>query len=254
MLFSCFNFKCYQDQTLELFEDIQAVIGNNGSGKSTLCEALSILVNAHNPHHTRWQEKHTFQKDNEVNQNWALRLRLGEYFFQTIYERSAASPKWYLEDQSTNRQKYENAMPYRAFWIQSDHLRVISGEPSERRNFLDEVLAFASPEYEKILQRYRTALTSRNKVIETILEKNATRSDLHAWDMLLAENAIHIIKERARFFQWLEKCSIDNLSLPGSVTITLRERHPLNEHSQKAFLTLLDSYRERDLVVGRTTV
>lgn len=100
--------------------------------------------------------------------NWALRLRLGEYFFQTIYDGNTASPKWYLEDRPTTRQKYEDSMPYRAFWIQSDHLRIISGEPSERRNFLDEILAFASPEYEKILQKYRTALTSRNKVIEAI--------------------------------------------------------------------------------------
>lgn len=63
MQLSLFNFKCYQEQTLELFEDIQVVIGNNGSGKSTLCEALSILVNARNPHHTRWQEKNSFRNN-----------------------------------------------------------------------------------------------------------------------------------------------------------------------------------------------
>jgi len=80
-----------------------------------------------------------------------------------------------LDEQSSSKPKYEDKMPYRAFWIQSDHLRVISGEPSERRNFLDEMLVFASPLYDKILKNYRTALTSRNRVIQSILDKEATK-------------------------------------------------------------------------------
>ena len=80
-----------------------------------------------------------------------------------------------LDEQSSSKPKYEDKMTYRAFWIQSDHLRVISGEPSERRNFLDEMLTFASPVYDKILRNYRTALTSRNRVIQSILDHEATK-------------------------------------------------------------------------------
>jgi predicted ATPase len=53
----------------EFSNDIQIVIGNNGSGKSTLCEAMSILLNASNSHHTHWEEKTSFLKEvprNEV--------------------------------------------------------------------------------------------------------------------------------------------------------------------------------------------
>lgn len=94
-------------------------------------------------------------------------------------------------------------MPYRAFWIQSDHLRVISGEPSERRNFLDDMLSFACYGYDKILRDYRTALTSRNRVIQSILEGNAQKSDLSSWNTLLAQYAVQVITERRKFFQWL---------------------------------------------------
>ena len=159
-----------------------------------------------------------------------------------------------MSEQSCSKPKYEDKMPYRAFWIQSDHLRVISGEPSERRNFLDEMLVFASPIYDKIQKNYRTALTSRNRVIQAILDKEATKSDLSSWNTLLAEYAVQVIHERRKFFTWFQKQSLDHLDLPGPVKIELLERHPLSDVTKEQFLKLLADYTERDLVVGRTTV
>ena len=163
-----------------------------------------------------------------------------------------------MGEQSCSKPKYEDKMPYRAFWIQSDHLRVISGEPSERRNFLDDMLTFASPGYEKILRNYRTALTSRNRVIQSILDREARKEDLSSWNTLLAEYAVQVIHERRKFFTWLERSTFNvqrlTLSLPGPVKIELSERHPLEEITKEAFLKLLTDYTERDLVVGRTTV
>lgn len=59
----CYQFKHYRNQTLELRASLQVIVGNNGSGKSTLCEALSIMANASNPHHTSWEEKTSFLKE-----------------------------------------------------------------------------------------------------------------------------------------------------------------------------------------------
>lgn len=249
MKLSLYNFKSYNDIYLELHESLQVVVGNNGSGKSTLCEAVSILVNASNPHHTSWEEKSSFGAS-----EWALRFELGEVLFQSIFDGQNRSPKWHMDESSCSKPKYEDKMPYRAFWIQSDHLRVISGEPSERRNFLDDMLTFASPGYENILRNYRTALTSRNRVIQSILDKEARKEDLSSWNTLLAEYAVQVIRERRAFFTWFQTQSLDHLDLPGPVRIELSERHPLAEITKEAFLKLLADYTERDLVVGRTTV
>lgn len=249
MKLSLYNFKSYNDIHLELHESLQVVVGNNGSGKSTLCEALSILINASNPHHTSWEEKSSFGAS-----EWALRFELGEVLFQSIFDGQNRSPKWHMDESSCSKPKYEDKMPYRAFWIQSDHLRVISGEPSERRNFLDDMLTFASPGYEKILRNYRTALTSRNRVIQSILDKEARKEDLSSWNTLLADYAVQVIRERRTFFVWFQTQSLNHLDLPGPVRIELSERHPLEEITKEAFLKLLADYTERDLVVGRTTV
>jgi len=253
MHLSLYQFKHYSNKVLELHEGLQVVVWNNGSGKSTLCEALSIIINASNPHHTSWEQKASFGQS-----EWALRMELWEILFQAIFDGKNRSPKWMLDEQSSSKPKYEDKMPYRAFWIQSDHLRVISGEPSERRNFLDEMLVFASPLYDKILKNYRTALTSRNRVIQSILDKEATKWDLSSWNTLLAEYAVQVIHERRKFFEWLERSTFNvqrsTLGLPGLVKIDLLERHPLTQVTKEHFLKLLADYTERDLVVGRTTV
>ena len=71
MKLSLYQFKHYSDISLEISENLQIVVGNNGSGKSTLCEAVSILINASNPHHTSWEEKSSFGTS-----EWALRFEL----------------------------------------------------------------------------------------------------------------------------------------------------------------------------------
>jgi hypothetical protein len=146
---------------------------------------------------------------------WALRLQLGEVLFQSVFDGNNTSPKWYMDESSCSKPKYEDKMPCRAFWIQSDHLRVISGEPSERRNFLDEMLTFASPGYARILRNYRTALTSRNRVIQSIQDKEARKEDLSSWNILLAQYAVQVIDERRKFFEWSKHstCNIQHLTL-----------------------------------------
>lgn len=249
MKLSLYQFKHYSNKTLEVSDSLQVFVGNNGSGKSTLCEALSILINASNPHHTNWEGKTSFGQS-----EWALRFEVWDVLFQSLFDGNNRSPKWYMDESSCSKPRYEDKMPYRAFWIQSDHLRVISGEPSERRNFLDDMLVFASPGYDKILRNYKTALTSRNRVIQSILDKEARKEDLSSWNTLLAEYAVQVISVRRKFFTWFQTQSLTHLSLPGPVKIELTERHPLTETTKVNFLNLLADYSERDLVVGRTTV
>ena len=39
------NFRGYTDQTIELYDDLNVIIGKNDVGKSTILEALEIFFN-----------------------------------------------------------------------------------------------------------------------------------------------------------------------------------------------------------------
>ncbi len=144
-------------------------------------------------------------------------------------------------------------MPFRAFWIESDHVRVILGDPSNRRNFLDEMLSYASPLYAETQKKYHTIIATRNKVIQNIYDKNAHENELDTWDLLFAEETHKIREERHRFFSWLEEQKNTSLHLPGETRIQLVERHPV-ERNVGALVHLLKEYRKRDLAVGHTTL
>ena len=225
------------------------LVGENGAGKSTFCEAMMIALNAENPHHTNWSEKTTFGLT-----DWSLRLQDGEEFHSVVYDGITKSPKWYSRDQSTTRPKYNASLPSCALWIQSDHLRVISGEPSERRAFLDDMLASADMHYGHLLKNYRTAISQRNKVIQDIQEGFLNRRDIVSWNTLLAQSAVPLILQRRKMFAWIARLPDESLHLPGPTRVVLIERHPLQEVTVESFLNLLKEYEDRDIIVGKTTI
>lgn len=185
--------------------------------------------------------------------DWSLRLQ-DEEIHAVVYDGNTRSPKWYYRDQSTTRPKYSASLPSCALWIQSDHLRVISGEPGERRGFLDDMLASADMQYGHILKNYRTAISQRNKVIQDIQEGTLHRRDLASWNTLLAQNAVPLILHRRKMFDWISHLPDESLHLPGPTRVLLLERHPLEDVTVESFLKLLKEYEDRDVIVGKTTV
>lgn len=225
------------------------LIGENGAGKSTFCEAVMIGINAENPHHTHWSEKTTFGMN-----DWAIRLFQNDELHSVVYDGVTRSPKWHYRDQNTTRQKYSDTSSYCALWIQSDHLRVISGEPGERRAFLDDMLASADRQYATLLRNYRTSVSQRNKVLQNIQEGLMLRKDLASWNTLLAQNAIPLITQRHAMFHWMGSFSDEILHLPGPIQVNLIERHPLTDNTVAHYLALIQQFEDRDVIVGKTTI
>lgn len=249
MQISLYHFKNHTEKTFTVWDGIQMLIWENGSGKSTFCEAMMVALNAENPHHTNWSEKSSFG-----TADWSLRLQTGEEPHAVIYDGNTKTPKWYYRESAISRQKYGASLPSCALWIQSDHLRVISWEPGERRWFLDDMLASADIHYGYLLKNYRTAITQRNKVLQNIQEWLMQKKDLASWNTLLAQSAVPLILQRRQMFAWISNLQDESLHLPGPTRVILIERHPLAEVTADNFLKLLKEYEDRDSIVGKTTV
>ncbi len=249
MQISLYHFKNHTEKTFTVWDGFQMLIGENGSGKSTFCEAMIVSINANNPHHTSWWEKSQFGTT-----DWSIRIEDDEQFYAVIYDGNTKSPKWFYGEHNTTRQKYTDSLPYSALWIQSDHLRVISWDPSERREFLDSMLASADGTYGHILKNFRTAITQRNKALQNIQEGLMQKKDLTSWNRLLAQYAVPLIIQRRKVFEWLQTLKNDATYLPWATQISLIEKHPLSEEIPENFLALLTEYEDRDIIVGKTTV
>lgn len=243
------QFKNHHQTDYTLSEGIQVVIGENGSGKSTLCEAISILCNAHNIHDTSWWEKSTF-----ATQGWSIRGHHHDDIWSSICEPTLTRPRWYIWEKSISRNAYLASVQYRTLWITSDHLRILTSEPSVRRNFLSTVLSIAHPDYEAHLKKYQRALVQRNKVLQMLLDGQGHPRDLVPWEHIITEHAIVIMRYHRGFFAWLDMQPGIELSIPGELHISLVERHVLSDLSPNTYLQHIETYLDRDRRAGRTTV
>jgi DNA replication and repair protein RecF len=94
--------------------------------------------------------------------------------------------------------------------------------PSLRREFLDNILTNAYPEYDKLLKDYRKILKHRNKLLKNIRENKSNRDEIIFWNTQFVEKACEVYKYRFTVIKFLEthiktakeyfKGKIDNIS------------------------------------------
>jgi DNA replication and repair protein RecF len=81
-----------------------------------------------------------------------------------------------------------------------EHLDLVAGQPSLRRQFLDEVLVQTDRAYQRSLHLYQKALRQRNALLRQVQETGARDEQAFAyWDDLLILHGKSIAKKRQEF-------------------------------------------------------
>ena len=81
-------------------------------------------------------------------------------------------------------------------------VELVGGSPTERRRFLDIMLATTSPRYLPALQRYRAALVRRNATLREVARHGHSPARIAVWEPALAEAAATLWVERVRWTRW----------------------------------------------------
>lgn len=80
-------------------------------------------------------------------------------------------------------------------------VELVVGAPSERRRFIDVVLALTSPRYLAALQTYRAALARRNAALRMAGRGERGEESVAVWEPALAETGAVLLRERV---EWME--------------------------------------------------
>jgi DNA replication and repair protein RecF len=78
-------------------------------------------------------------------------------------------------------------------------LELVSGAPSERRRYIDLVLALTDRKYLHALQHYRANLARRNAALRNATRRGASDAEVSVWEPALAEHGSRLIEARARW-------------------------------------------------------
>lgn len=259
------NFRNYSELQLTLSDEITVLTGKNGIGKTTVLEAVSILGSGRSFRNGKNQDFVKSGEDTAFVSGDILHSGLTTQVKVRVYPQGK---KIYLNEKlakSTN-DLYE-LLPIIVF--SPADLKIIDGDSSDRKQFLNRAAANIDWEYLEELLSYNKVLTQRNRILKDASAEGWSNSRLQdvieAWNEQLLTFGARLILRRHYYLADLQpkaeeeyrriSVSTDEFRVlyqPFGVEdqITLEtEADAREKFSEK----LRDSLR-RDLITGTTQV
>jgi DNA replication and repair protein RecF len=201
------QFRSYEAENFTFHPDATFVVGANTSGKSNLIEAIYLLTQG---------KSFRTEKDNQMVRfgNTVSRVKaevVTDDKESKILEVVLAEPeatgnifsKRYLINGLPKR-RIDFADVFHALLFEPSDLDIISGSPSLRRDFLDEVLEQTDKEYRYALLTYTKAIRQRNALLQRAKETGIRQEkQFNYWDEIVIQAGTIVTESRAAFINYL---------------------------------------------------
>lgn len=194
------DFRNLDHVDLELPADGAVVVGDNGHGKTNLLEAIYYLQILRSIRDTRDQDLTRFE-----TQGFHISARAhtpDEHEISIGFDRATRRKKVSIDGGEVRRLSDALGRLPSVMFSPRD-LELVSGPPTERRRFLDLVLALTDRRYLHALQHYRANLARRNAALRHVSRRGSATGEqqVAVWEPALAEHGTVLIEARAR---WVE--------------------------------------------------
>ena len=190
------NFRNYDSVDIKFAPGINILVGRNGQGKTNLVESINYLATLSS------HRVSGYLPLIKKNSSQALiRLLAGFADRENLIEME-------LNVDESNRARINKSSVARVRdilgYLQSvifspEDLEIVKGDPSSRRDFLDQLLIQFSPRLAGVLSDYDRVLRQRNTLLKTsrnLPKESSGLNTLDAWDEQLVELGSEIILQR----------------------------------------------------------
>jgi DNA replication and repair protein RecF len=231
-----------------------AVLGENGHGKTNLLESIFYLQTLRPEHAARDQDVTRF---GAAGFHLSAKFRTtGPHEISVGFEKSSKRKKVTLDGTSPKKlSEAFGALP--SVMFSPRDLELVTGAPSERRRFLDLVLALTSRRYLNALQNYRGNLIRRNAALRDASRRGSDDSRVSVWEPALAEHGTVLIEERSA---WVAEYAEEFTRLCSTIgergTVSMKYMSPFAD-SEARYDVLLAAFEEKralDMKRGLTHV
>jgi DNA replication and repair protein RecF len=190
------DFRNLERVDLQLPAEGVAIIGDNGHGKTNLLEAIYYLQIMRSIRDARDQDLTRFDA---TGFHIAAKVHEpDEHEISVGFERSSRRKKVMIDGVQPRR--LSDALgSFPSVMFSPRDLELVSGAPSERRRYLDLVLALTDRKYLHALQHYRANLARRNAALRNATRRGASDAEVSVWEPALAEHGSRLIEARARW-------------------------------------------------------
>ncbi len=179
------NYRNHSKFELELSE-ITVLIGKNGAGKTNVLESIELLSSCR-----------SFRGDNRLDL-----IKFGADFTRVVgddlevFVQRIPRLSFQVKERGIKRKVADFVGLLPSVIFTPETLQIITGEPKERRRFLDIVISQKDHKYLRALQDYKKVLTQRNNLLKLISEGRSSEGELDFWDQELVVAAKIITEGR----------------------------------------------------------
>lgn len=256
------SYRNYASAVLETGPQPVVLCGPNGSGKTNLLEAISLLTSGQGLRRAPYPELARLG-----SAGWSVAARLNTPFGPMDVgtgllpgTEGARAGRVVRIDGETQTGSGALAEVVEIMWVTPAMDGLFTGPASERRRFLDRLIACFDPGYRKLIGQFERAMQQRNRLLADNVGENAR---FEAFERLMSETGVAIAAARSAAvaelsqavharrdagigtaFPWTE------LALDGSLESALA-RHAAVD-AEDDYAEALARGRERDRAAGRT--
>ena len=192
------DFRNLERVDLELPAEGVALIGDNGHGKTNFLEAIYYFQILRSVRDARDVDLTRF--DSAGFHISAITRSPAEHQLAVGFEKATRRKKVTIDGASPRRLSDAlGALP--SVMFSPRDLELVSGAPSERRRYIDLVLALTDRRYLSALQHYRANLLRRNAALRDAARRGGRSADerVAVWEPALAEHGTLLIEARAKW-------------------------------------------------------
>lgn len=176
----------------DLPEGLLVLVGRNGEGKTNLLEGMAFLFFLQSPR-TSSSESVVRRGSEAAYARGEIETEAGRVLVEVEIPVKGASRV--QVNRSRVRRKRDLRRQVRGVYFGPDDLVVVIGDPSKRRDFMDEAVRSLWPLKESAITAYDRALRQRNRLLKE-WEGRGAPTGLEAWDAELSEAGCALIRLR----------------------------------------------------------
>jgi len=200
------NFRSYSKSPFTFDPRFTVIIGPNATGKTNLVEAITVLSRGKSFRTSKEHQLIAFETEvthisgtiEEDGEEETLEVRI------SLSQQGMVQKKYLVNGVPKRRSGLAGKLPTVLFTPLD--LVLVSGQPGDKRRFLDEVLEQTDPDYATALLTYTKALRQRNALLE-VVQKSGRRDEerFSYWDNLLITNGQILTQKREVFINYINQ-------------------------------------------------
>ena len=242
------DFRNYNEQEINLHENINVFFGENAQGKTNIIESVYL---------SSIGKSYRAKKENEL-----IKFDKERALVEVEFQKKDRDGKIKIEI-AEKKQIYLNGIKIKKLSellgniniviFTPDDINILKGGPQNRRKFLDIMISQLRPNYMHILLQYQKTMEQRNNYLKQIKFENKDENLLDIWDEKLADFGIKIFEYRKEFIEKIQE-QIKNIHkdiTEGKEKIEIK--YFSDSSTRQIFLNELKSRRKLDIIRGYTS-